>query len=122
MKFKCLLIARLRDEHKIKVETLEESGLWFKKTYKVTPVTSLTVNKDIGGSPLKTVWFDSRYYRINMLWENGHLRIRDLHLFNEDFPSVYTSQVATSNECTFLRFLLLTGTRGVNLIRLPVYV
>jgi hypothetical protein len=95
------LLARLRDEHKIKVETMEQSGLWFKKKYKVTPPTSFTVSKDIEGSDLKTAWFNSRFYRINMLWENGNLRIRDIHLFDENFPSVYTKQVATSNECTF---------------------
>ncbi|WP_109608078.1 hypothetical protein [Mucilaginibacter oryzae] len=95
------LIARLRDEQKITLETMEQSGLWFKKKYKVTPPTSFTVSKDIEGSDLKTAWFNSRFYRINMLWENGNLRIRDIHLFNENFPSVYTRQVATSNECTF---------------------
>jgi hypothetical protein len=103
------LIARLRDEHKIKVETMETSGRWFKKRYKVTPATSFTVIHDLGGSNLKTVWFNSRFYRINLLWENGNLRIRDLHLFDESFPSVYTKQVATSNECTFFTLPVIDG-------------
>ncbi|MDN3550693.1 hypothetical protein [Mucilaginibacter aquaedulcis] len=103
------LIARLRDEHKLRVETMEQSGLWFKKKYAVTPPTSFTVSKDIDGSDLKTVWFNSRFYRINMLWENGNLRIRDIHLFNENFPSVYTNQVATSNECTFFTLPVIDG-------------
>jgi hypothetical protein len=103
------LIARLRDENKVKVETMEQSGLWFKKTYKVTPATSFTVDKDLDGSDLKTVWYDSRFYRINMLWENGSLRIRDIHLFDESFPSVYTTQVATSNECTFFTLPVVDG-------------
>ena len=59
------LIARLRDENKLKVETLAESGIWFKDHYKVTPSTSVTVNEDIKGSDLKTVWFNSRFYRIS---------------------------------------------------------
>ncbi|MCR8560260.1 hypothetical protein KXD93_21590 [Mucilaginibacter sp. BJC16-A38] len=103
------LIAKLRNEGKIRVETMEQSGLWFKKNYKVTPSTSFTVGKDIEGSDLKTAWFDSRFYRINMIWENGNLRIRDLHLFNENFPSVYTKGVATSNECTFFTLPVVDG-------------
>jgi hypothetical protein len=103
------LMAKLRDEHKIRIETMEQSGLWFKKNYKVTPATSFTVNKDIEGSDLKTAWYNSRFYRINMLWENGSLRIRDIHLFDEKFPSVYESQVATSNECTFFTLPVVDG-------------
>jgi hypothetical protein len=103
------LIARLRNEHKIRVETMEASGLWFRKNYKVTPATSFSVDKDIDGSDLKTVWFNSRFYRINMLWEKGTLRIRDIHLFNENFPSVYETQPATSNECTFFTLPVVDG-------------
>ena len=103
------LIARLRDEHKIKVETLSQSGEWFKNHYKVTPATSVTVTDDIKGSDQKTVWFDSRFYRANLLWENGTLRFRDIHLFNENFPSIYTTQKATSNECSFFTLPIVDG-------------
>jgi hypothetical protein len=103
------LIAKLKAEGKLKVETLEQSGLWFKKTYKVTPPTSFSVTKDLEGSDLKTIWFNSRFYRINMLWENGSLRIRDIHLFNENLPDKYTKQVATSNECTFYTLPVVDG-------------
>ncbi len=95
------LIARLRDEHKIRVETLAESGAWFRKHYALTPATSVTVMKDLPGSDRRTVWYNSRYYRINWLWEKGNLMIRDIHLFDENFPSVYTEERATSNECSF---------------------
>lgn len=103
------LMAKLRDEGKIRVETMEQSGRWFKRNYKVTPSTSFTVTKDIEGSDLKTAWFDSRFYRINLVWENGTMRIRDLHLFNENFPSVYTTGIATSNECTFFTLPVVDG-------------
>lgn len=103
------LIAQLRDQKKVRVETMEESGRWFKKNYKVTPATSFTVNKDMEGSDLKTVWFNSRYYRINLMWEQGHLRIRDIHLFDEDLPSIYTTQKATSNECAFYTLPITDG-------------
>jgi len=103
------LIAGLRDQNKIRVETLAESGNWFRQNYKVTPSTSVTVNDDLGESNLKTVWFNSRFYRINFLWENSTLRIRDIHLFNEKFPSVYETEPTTSNECRFFTLPFVDG-------------
>jgi hypothetical protein len=103
------IISKLRDEHKLRVETLEASGRWFKNKYKVTPATSFSVSKDIAESDLKTIWFNSRFYRINLLWEKGGLRIRDIHLFNEKLPSVYETQAAQSNECTFFTLPVVDG-------------
>jgi hypothetical protein len=43
------------------------------------------------------------------LWENGNLRFRDIHLFNENFPSVYTDKKAISNECSFFTLPFVDG-------------
>ena len=109
LEFQLPLIASLRDQKKIRVETLEESGNWFRQNFKVTPSTSVTVNDDFGESDLKTVWFNSRFYRINFLWENNTLRIRDIHLFNEGIPSVYETEPTTSNECRFFTLPFVDG-------------
>ncbi len=104
------LIAKLRDGGKLQVQTLGESGEWFRKNYKVTPATAVTVNDDLGDSDLRTVWFNSRFYRTNLLWEeDGTLRIRDIHLFHEDFPSIYTTGVTTTNECQFFTLPVVDG-------------
>ncbi|MES2275616.1 MAG: hypothetical protein V4592_06315 [Bacteroidota bacterium] len=103
------LIARLRDARKVKVETLAASGKWFKAHYKITPATSVTVNTDMGNSDRKTVWFNSRFYRANLLWDKGTLKFRDIHLFNEKLPSVYETAVATSNECSFFTLPVVDG-------------
>jgi hypothetical protein len=103
------LIARLRDEHKITVETLAASGKWFRRHYKVTPATSVTINNDVDGSDYKTVWFDSRFYRANLLWEKGTLKFRDIHLFNENLPSVYETEKAAANECSFFTLPVVDG-------------
>jgi hypothetical protein len=103
------LIAKLRDQGKLKVETLGASGKWFKDHYKVTPATSVVVNHDLPGSDLKTVWFNSRFYRVNLLWEKGGVTIRDIHLFDENFASAYTREKATSNECSFFTLPFVDG-------------
>jgi len=103
------LIARLRNEKKLKVETLAESGQWFRERYKTTPATSVTITQDLEGSDLKTVWFNSRFYRVNLLWENGTLRFRDIHLFNEDFSSDYLTRKGTSNQCSYFTLPFVDG-------------
>ena len=40
---------------------------------------------------------------------NGNLRFRDIHLFNEEFPSAYETHPVTSNECTFFTLPLVDG-------------
>lgn len=103
------LIAKLRDDKKIRVETLAESGKWFKEKYKTTPATSVTITKDLEGSNCKTVWFNSRFYRLNLLWEDGMLRFRDIHLFDENISSAYLTERVTSNECSFYTLPLVDG-------------
>ena len=112
------LIAKLRDENKITVETLAESGKWFRKNFKVTPATSVTVNDDLNKKDVQTVWYDSRFYRINLLWENGTLRIRDIHLFNENLASSYLTQKSTSTKASFFTLPFVDGNRWSSLNKL----
>lgn len=95
------LIARLLKEGKIELKTLGETGKWFRDTYKVTPPTSVTVLRDLSKQDQKTVWFNSRFYRANLLWDNGSLRFRDIHLFDEAISSDYLTQAGTSTQCFY---------------------
>ena len=103
------LIEKLRDEKKVRVETLAASGEWFKSHFKVTPSTSVSATEDLPGSNQKTIWFDSRFYRANLLWDDGTLRFRDIHLFDEKMASGYESKPVTSNECKFFTLPLVDG-------------
>ena len=103
------LIAQLRDEGKVTVQTLAESGRWFSGQYKLTPATSVTALEDLPGESRKTVWFNSRYYRANLLWQDGGLRFRDIHQFNEELKSSYYSEKVTSSECSFFTLPVMDG-------------
>jgi hypothetical protein len=103
------LIARLRDERRVRVETLAASGRWFRASYTVTPATTFTVTRDIDGSDRRTIWYDSRFYRINILWEKGLLRIRDIHLFDERFPSPYEEASSNTTDCRFFTLPFVDG-------------
>lgn len=81
------LFAQQAREGKIQVETLEQTGKWFRKNFPVTPATSVVALKDWKGQGRKTVWYDSRFYRLNLLWEEDGFFIRDIHCFNEGLVS-----------------------------------
>lgn len=103
------IIARLKEEGKVRVETMAVSGEWFKKTYKVTPATTFAVSKDLGESDKKTIWYNSRFYRINLLWQSGTMRITDIHLFNETVPDKYLKDVTTVNKSYFYTLPVVDG-------------
>jgi len=103
------MIARLRKEGKVKVETLGRTGKWFKENYKVTPPTSVVVLKDHSGKNQKTVWFNSRFYRANLLWDKGTMRFRDIHLFDENVASDYLTKKGTSSKCFYYTLPIVDG-------------
>ena len=94
----------LKKLHKIKIQTLGESGRWFKEKFSTTPATAVTTMTDIRNEGRKTVWFNSRYYRANLLWEGKFFRFRDIHLFDEKFESPYLNKPGEGNQ--FLYYTL----------------
>lgn len=88
----------------IRVETLAQSGKWFRKHFSVTPPTAVVALDDWKKQDRKTVWYNSRFYRLNLLWENGAFFIRDLHLFDENVvsPAHEHALTATSLACETL--------------------
>jgi len=103
------IIADLKAQGKVRVETMAQSGEWFKKKYKVTPATTFTVSKDLGDSDKKTMWYNSRFYRINLLWDKGSVRITDIHLFNEQIPDKYLKGVTKVNQSFFYTLPVVDG-------------
>ncbi|MBR4755645.1 MAG: hypothetical protein IK076_01740 [Bacteroidales bacterium] len=82
-------LRQLADEGKVRIETLGETGRWFKENYPLTPATTVITTEDTRNNGRKTLWFNSRKYRTNLLWEGGCLKFRDIHLFDENLRSEY---------------------------------
>ncbi|MGC9260944.1 MAG: hypothetical protein ACP5I8_12845 [Phycisphaerae bacterium] len=83
------MIARLARAGIIQVETLEQSGRWFRKSFDVTPATAVVAMHDWQHQGRKTVWYDTRHFRVNFYWHGSSFRVRDIHLFNENVVSPY---------------------------------
>ncbi|HEY1789706.1 MAG TPA: hypothetical protein VGJ73_16280 [Verrucomicrobiae bacterium] len=81
------LIARLARAGKIRVETLAQSGQWFREHFSVTPPTAVVALDDWKKEDHKTVWYDSRFYRLNLFWDRDSFFIRDLHCFDQRIVS-----------------------------------
>jgi hypothetical protein len=91
------LLARQAKAGEIQVLTLAQAGQWFHDHYSLTPPTAVVCLDDWKHQNRKTVWYDSRFYRLNLLWENGAFFIRDLHRFDEKVVSVtHDTALATS--------------------------
>ena len=103
------LIDSLRRAGKIRVETLGQSGLWFRKNFKTTPATAVTALDDVRGENNKTVWYNSRHYRANLLWERGTFRFRDIHLFDERYKSDYLDNPGSGNQFLFYTLPFVDG-------------
>ena len=103
------LVARWKEEGRIRVETLSESGTWFKKNFSLTPATAVTAMLDQNNNPVGSVWYNSRFYRVNMFWTHNEFRFRDIHIFDENMESDYLKQAGTSTQCVFMTMPFVDG-------------
>ena len=93
--------AELQEEGRLVVEPLGDTGRWYKQTYPVTPASAITAHSAYDDPQKKSVWYCSRYYRINLYADKNGLRIRDLHIFREDQPDPYEDIICTRNEAAY---------------------
>jgi hypothetical protein len=95
------LLARQVRAGEIQVMTLAQAGEWFRDRYSLTPSTAVVALDDWKQEGRKTVWYNSRFYRLNILWENGAFYIRDLHRFDENVASVTHDRALTKETLAY---------------------
>lgn len=100
---------KMTDEGHFRVETLSESGRWFKENFPVTPATAVTVPNDFLDSGKSAIWYDSRYYRAGLYWEGTDFIIRDIHMFDEEVESDYLRKALTTTYCEYMTPPLVDG-------------
>lgn len=102
-------IAELEKQGRLRVETLIETARQFRKENPVTPANACTALNDYTDNLGRTIWFGSRFYRANILWEGDRMGIRDIHLFDEHMESDYYHRVCTSNQCIYMTLPVVDG-------------
>ena len=103
---------KLQKEGKLTVEPMGETGRWFKEAFPDTPASAITAHTAYDDENKNSVWYCTKYYRINLYGEDGNFRIRDIHLFTADFPDVYDEVVCTENHATYEALPLIEGMRS----------
>ena len=103
------MIDSLRNEKNLKLWTLAQTGEWFKSKYSVTPPTAVTAMRDIRGEGHRTIWYDSRFYRVNLLWAEDGFRVRDIHKFDERVRSQYMDEAATGTQLRYYTLPVMDG-------------
>ena len=103
------LFAKLQQEGKIVVEPLGETGRWFQKTYTATPASTIAAHSAFDDPDKNSVWYCSKFYRMNLYCDHGCLRIRDLHIFREDDPDPFEDTVCRINEATYETLPVMDG-------------
>ena len=101
LKYQYSRIAEWQKEGKLAVQHLSESGLWYKESFKTSPVCSLVFENDWSPKNAKSYWFYSRFYRINCYFENESLRIRDLQKFDENYTDRYYNEPGLQQSCLY---------------------
>ncbi|MBQ2720015.1 MAG: hypothetical protein IJF23_00630, partial [Clostridia bacterium] len=104
-------IRELVDAGKLEVETLGETGRWFKETYETTPAATLVADRDWKNSGKRTWWYCCKNYRVNFYAENGKFWIRDLYMFNEKYAERYIDGICVKEYLEYDNLPVMDGMR-----------
>lgn len=105
------LLARQAKAGEIQVKTLAEAGQWFRRNFSLTPPTSVVYLNDWKHQNRKTVWYNSRFYRINLLWQDSGFFVRDLHCFDEHLVSPTHATALTNTSLEYGTLPVMDGAR-----------
>lgn len=111
LEYQCCKLAELEKAGALRVETLLESGRWFKTHFPVTPPTSIGAMSDWKDEGRRTLWYESRFYRANFYQENGQVWLRDIYKFDETYPERYLTERCTSHQMVYDNLPVIDGNR-----------
>lgn len=108
------ILKEMQSEKKIEIMTLADSGKWFKENFRETPPQTQIFETDINDNRYKTLWYNCKNYRVNVLYEKGKIWIRDLYLFDEKFKEKFLNTKEESHNCSYYTLPVIDGFRYSN--------
>ena len=76
------VLAEMKQKGKIEVLTMADFAFWYKNHFpKISP--SLTINAR------NASWVNTPFYRVGLIWKNGQEFIRDLRIYNDEWPEPF---------------------------------
>lgn len=102
---------KLQKEGKIVLEPFGKTGRWFQENYKDTPPSAITAHSAYDDPDKDSLWYCTKYYRVNLYHGDGELRIRDIHLFDETYSDPFNDTICPGNEATYETLPWVDGNR-----------
>lgn len=103
----------------IDIATLREIGIWYQKKYKVTAPVGVAALKDTKTPARQSFWYNSRRYRVNLILEEGTLRLRDLHMFSDSYAERYFNNKCYTANMTADALPVVEGFLWKNYLKTP---
>ena len=82
-------VKNLAQEGEVEVMFMKEAGEWFLATFDTSPPSTQVALADYEGKPIKSVWYYSNKYRINLYADEEGARVRDMFLYDEGYKARY---------------------------------
>ncbi|MBS0632819.1 MAG: hypothetical protein JSS11_12965 [Verrucomicrobia bacterium] len=102
-------IAELRERGLVRVETLSQSGAWFKARYPLTPPSAVVAPQDLNAPDRGAFWYCSKNYRTSLRWDGAAWRIRDIQRYDERRAEPFLNTVCTERACKYDALPVLDG-------------
>ncbi len=102
-------LTEMKAEGKICDMTFSEAGRWFKSSFELSPPCTHTALSDWRGEGNKSIWYNCKNYRVNIFMTKDSVYIRDLHLFDENYPSIYLNTVCDIPDSYFETLPVMNG-------------
>lgn len=88
-------IAAYRSAGKLTVETMGETARRFKSAHAANVPQTQVALEDWTGLKRRSIWYNSRFYRANLFFDNGRLHFRDVHKMDDAFEEPFLDTVCT---------------------------
>ena len=105
------VISEKLKNNEIRVETLANTANWFHSKYKLTPPSSIAALSDWQHKGRKSIWYCSRFYRVNLFIDGNSFWIRDIFKFDEKYKERYINNVCTENNFIYDNLPVCDGSR-----------
>lgn len=100
-----------RPDYNLQNLTVSELGRYFKETFKDTPPMAMGALSDWADLGHQSVWYNSKFYRVN-LWNDGeNLFIRDIHAFFDSYRDPYLDTPCTTHNAFYDNPPIVDGVR-----------
>ena len=95
------VIKRMQEQGLLRVETMAQTAKWYRRKYQLTPPMTFQASNDWSSRNLSCQWYACSNYRVGFLGEEGHLRIRDMFIYDENYCSRYLTAPMKQTKSVF---------------------